>query len=124
MYELSIKTRFSAAHRLRDYPGSCAVLHGHNWDVEVFVRGETLDEMGILIDFRRLKAKVKGVIDDIDHVDLGATEAFGAVNPTSENIARFLYERLSREINDDRRRVDRVSVNETPEARATYRETE
>lgn len=120
MFELSIKTRFSAAHRLREYRGSCAALHGHNWDVEVFVRGEDLDGMGILLDFRELKAAVSGTLGVLDHSDLNALEVFQGRNPTSENIAKFLFDELSRTLNRSICRVHRVSVYETAEARATY----
>jgi len=120
MFELSVTSRFSAAHHLQEFPGSCATLHGHNWDVEVFVRGEDLSEIGILVDFRELKQSVKAALDELDHADLNALDAFRNRNPTSENIARFLFRRLSAAVNTDRYRVHKVSVNETPEARATY----
>ncbi len=124
MFELSVKSHFSAAHRLVAYDGSCAALHGHNWDVEVFIRGEELDASGLLVDFKEVKAAVKRVLADVDHVDLNATDAFGALSPSSENIARFLYERLSEEINDERCAVHRVAVYETPTSRAVYWATE
>ncbi len=120
MFELSVKSHFSAAHRLVEYDGSCAALHGHNWDVEVFIRGEQLDASGLLVDFKEVKAAVKRVLDEIDHVDLNATEAFGTLSPSSENIARFLYDRLSEAINDSRCAVHRVAVYETPTSRAVY----
>ena len=120
MFELSVKSHFSAAHRLMAYDGSCAALHGHNWDVEVYIRGEQLDESGLLVDFKEVKAAVKAVLDEVDHVDLNATDAFGNLSPSSENIAKFLYEQLSKEINDKRCAVHRVAVFETPTSRAVY----
>lgn len=120
MFELSVKTRFSAAHHLVEYPGACAALHGHNWDVEVFVRGEELNEIGILTDFKVLKGSLKKLVDDLDHSDLNTIGAFKTTNPTSENLARFMYRQLSAAINCEQYRIHRVSVNETPEARATY----
>jgi 6-pyruvoyltetrahydropterin/6-carboxytetrahydropterin synthase len=120
MFELSVKSHFSAAHRLVEYDGSCAALHGHNWDVEVFIRGEELDASGLLVDFKEVKAAVKRVLELVDHVDLNATDAFGNLSPSSENIARFLYDRLSEEINDERCAVHRVAVDETPTSRAVY----
>ncbi len=120
MFELSVKSHFSAAHRLVEYDGSCAALHGHNWDVEVYIRGEDLDVSGLLVDFREVKAAVKRVLGEIDHVDLNATDAFGDLSPSSENIAKFLYESLSREINNERCAVHRVAVFETPTSRAVY----
>jgi 6-pyruvoyltetrahydropterin/6-carboxytetrahydropterin synthase len=120
MFELSIKTRFSAAHHLVGYPGSCASLHGHNWEVEVVVHGKRLDKTGILMDFRELKAAVNQIIKEIDHSDLNAVAALKGVNPTSENIAKFLFGRISKAVNGPRSRVARVSVNETPDSRAVY----
>jgi 6-pyruvoyltetrahydropterin/6-carboxytetrahydropterin synthase len=124
MFELSVKGHFSAAHRLMQYDGSCATLHGHNWDVEVYVRGETLDASGLLVDFKEVKAAVNRVLEEVDHVDLNATEAFGHTSPSSENIALFLYRRLSADINDGRCVVHRVAVYETPNSRAVYWESE
>lgn len=120
MYELSIKTHFSAAHHLRGYPGLCADFHGHNWDVEVFVRGTRLNEMGILLDFKVLKDTVKKALKPVDHADLNALKEFKGKNPTSENIARYLYKTLATELNCRRYRVHRVTVKETPESQASY----
>lgn len=120
MFELSIKTRFSAAHHLKDYRGSCAALHGHNWEVEIFVRGEELDETGILLDFREMKSSIAAAVADLDHSDLNTLDAFEGRNPTSENIARFIFEETSGMLNRGNCRVDRVSVSETADARATY----
>lgn len=124
MHELSIRTRFSAAHHLVDYPGSCASPHGHNWEVEVFVRGRELDGTGILLDFHVLRKKVAAILGEMDHSDLNEVDAFGGANPTSENIARLLYGRLAASLNSDRCRVHRVTVSETPESRSSYWKTE
>ena len=120
MFEISISTRFSAAHHLQGYPGSCAEHHGHNWEVEVFVQGEQLGETGLLMDFRDLKKRVAETLAEIDHTDLNKADAFAEENPTSENIARFLYRRLSSALNGGGCRVGRVSVRETPETQAIY----
>ena len=95
MYEISITTHFSAAHRLVNYDGPCADLHGHNWGVEVFLRGEKLDELGMLVDFSDVKQAVADVLKALDHGDLNAQPAFAAINPTSENIAHHLFNELS-----------------------------
>lgn len=124
MYELSVKSHFSAAHRLPGYDGSCASVHGHNWEVEVFVRGEQIDESGLLMDFRALKREVRAAMAVLDHKDLNEVEAFGDRVPSSEHIARFLYERLAGKLNNERCRISRVRVGETPESFATYWETE
>ena len=120
MFEVSIKTHFSAAHHLVGYVGHCAVQHGHNWDVEVFVRGRRLNKTGILVDFRMIKETVRGVLGELDHSDLNTRKAFQKQNPTSENIARFLYKELSKRINGRGFKVSCVAVGETPESRARY----
>lgn len=120
MFEISIKTQFSAAHHLVAYPGSCVVHHGHNWDVEVYVRGDALDELGLLVDFKVLKASVREVVEELDHSDLNTHAHFATENPTSERIARYLYQRLSASVNTPRYRIARVTVHETPGSQASY----
>lgn len=120
MFELSAKGRFSAAHQLRGYPGSCAEFHGHNWDVEIFVRGDKLNEIGILLDFRDLKDALNDVLKELDHVDLGNVEEFKSLNPTSENLSRYIFYKLADRIEAVGGKLDRVSVYETPETRSTY----
>ena len=123
MFEIGVTTHFSAAHSLKGYPGECAGQHGHNWGVEVYVRGEALSPVGLLADFRPLKAMVKSVLAELDHSDLSTLEAFRAENPTSENIARLLYGRLAVELNCKEYRVSRVVVRETPGTSAAYWES-
>ena len=120
MYELGITTHFSAAHHLVAYPGACAVLHGHNWKIEVYVQGEELDELGMLVDFKRLKGEVGELMDELDHSDLNTHEAFRDLNPTSERIAEFLYKRLVTKAEGERYAISRVIVHETPGSKATY----
>ena len=124
MYEVNIRTHFSAAHRLKGYAGSCSKIHGHNWDVEVFVRGKKLNKLGILVDYRHIKMLTAEVIKKLDHADLNALVEFGKLNPTSENLARFLFRELSKQINGKSCTVSRVCVHETPETGACYMERE
>jgi 6-pyruvoyltetrahydropterin/6-carboxytetrahydropterin synthase len=120
MFEISVKTHFSAAHHLRGYKGICADPHGHNWDVEVFIAGAQLDMTGFLVDFRVLKKRVKAILGELDHHDLNTLPAFRRQNPTSENLARYLYETLSGRVNCPRYRINRVTVGETPGTTASY----
>lgn len=120
MFELSIKTHFSAAHRLVGYAGPCANQHGHNWDVEVFVRGSRLNEIGMLIDFKEIKEAVNVAMNEVDHCDLNQLPAFVRENPTSENLARYLHEQLSKTLNGVLLRVYKVTVCETPRTTASY----
>ena len=120
VFEVYIQTHFSAAHSLRGYPGDCARTHGHNWIIEVFVKCKELDGIGIGIDFRDIKKGVKEVLEGLDHFNLNELPAFKEVNPTSENIAKYLYEGLGEKLNSDMVRVSKVKVSETPGAGAFY----
>ena len=120
MFELSARGRFSAAHQLKGYPGACAEFHGHNWEVEVFVRGTVLDDTGILLDFRDLKSALNEVLEELDHVDLNSVAEFKRVNPTSEHLSRYIFRELGVKLAAVGGKLDRVSVYETPETRSTY----
>jgi 6-pyruvoyltetrahydropterin/6-carboxytetrahydropterin synthase len=120
MYELSIETHFSAAHHLRGYDGKCADLHGHNWKVEVYVAGKKLNSMGMLVDFHVLKEMLKDILGRLDHVDLNQVAPFGKMNPTSENIARVICDKLSVKLKNTGCSVSRVVIRETPESAASY----
>jgi 6-pyruvoyltetrahydropterin/6-carboxytetrahydropterin synthase len=120
VFEVYVKSHFSAAHRLRGYPGDCSRIHGHNWIIEVYVQCSGLDEVGIGIDFRDVKAATAGVMSGLDHCDLNELPAFREENPTSENIARYIYRQLSEKLNRPGVRVSRVKVCETPGAGAFY----
>jgi 6-pyruvoyltetrahydropterin/6-carboxytetrahydropterin synthase len=120
VYEVYVKTHFSAAHCLDGYPGDCARLHGHNWIVEVFVRCKELNDIGIGIDFREIKTAVKDVMAGLDHFNLNDLPAFQNINPSSENIAKFLYREIGKKLNSDVISVSKVKVSETPGAGAFY----
>ncbi|MEE9402609.1 MAG: 6-carboxytetrahydropterin synthase QueD [Desulfobacteria bacterium] len=120
MYELKVITNFSAAHQLKDFEGACEDLHGHNWKIEVYVTSETLNEAGIVMDFRVLKAHVKTVMADLDHKFLNDLEAFKDQNPSSENIARYVAEQLSLSLDDPEIKVSRVTAWESETSCATY----
>jgi 6-pyruvoyltetrahydropterin/6-carboxytetrahydropterin synthase len=120
MYEITTEAQFSAAHRLKDYQGPCENLHGHNWLVRVTVKCTTLDQIGIGIDFKILKNKLKEIIENFDHKDLNAV--LGDLNPSSENIAHLIYSKLKESLLDWNGSVSRVEVHETPGNCATYHE--
>jgi 6-pyruvoyltetrahydropterin/6-carboxytetrahydropterin synthase len=120
MYELKIISNFAAAHQLREYEGGCERLHGHNWKVEVCVKGEKLGNDGLLVDFRVMKERTKKVIDELDHEFLNDLKPFETLNPSSENIARHIFETLSLDLNSDMVRVSKVSVWESDTACAKY----
>lgn len=121
MYEVSIKTEFAAAHNLRNYEGACETLHGHNWKVDVVVAADRLDEAGLAVDFKVLKEKTDRIIGELDHTYLNEHEAFRATNPSSENIARYIFDELKSDIGNHAR-VNRVTIWETDDAAASYYE--
>lgn len=121
-FEVYVESHFSAAHTLVNYPGDCAHLHGHNWGVRVFVKCRNLNEMGLGVDFREINQALEAVLGDFDHTNLNDLPAFRETNPTSENVARFLYRALSDKLNTGSVKVSAVMVAETPDAGVFYRE--
>ena len=116
---MHIQAGFAAAHRLREYDGNCERLHGHNWKVEVVLRGEKLDHLGMLMDFREAKRLIGETLDGMDHRCLNDLEAFRVANPTTENIARMLYEALAARLPDGIA-VARVTAWESDGCGASY----
>ncbi len=120
MYELKINDQFAAAHQLREIKGGCENLHGHNWKIEVTVAGSALGRDGLLIDFRQIKNETKNILDALDHKFLNDLEMFKAMEPSSENIARHIFESLSQKLNTEIIKVSRVTAWESDSACATY----
>ncbi|MDD4956479.1 MAG: 6-carboxytetrahydropterin synthase QueD [Candidatus Omnitrophica bacterium] len=120
MYCVKVKGQFSSAHNLRGYKGKCEDLHGHNWHVEVTVCRDGLDEIGMVMDFRELKDMVADVIGRLDHKHLNELEGFTRANPTSENIARYIHDRIVEKTPGIK--VGEVVVWETDSSAAIYRE--
>ena len=83
MYEVTINTHFSAAHRLRHYNGECERLHGHNWNVTVSIASDKLNELGMVMDFKVLKSKTNALMDEFDHQYLNEVPPFTELNPTT-----------------------------------------
>jgi len=121
MYDLTIIAEFEAAHQLPDYPGKCCRLHGHNWKVEVTVSGNELNELGMIMDFKELKAEVGKVIDELDHYYLNDLEAFKTMPPTAENIAKYIYDTLAAStVFQQKINVRCVQVWESPRSAVKY----
>jgi len=118
MYRIKVLSQFSGAHNLRGYKGKCEDLHGHNWNVEVSVSSEKLDDLGMVMDFKELKALLKEVISGLDHKHLNDLDFFSEINPTSENIAKHIYESLTAK-NPGLKGME-VTVWETDSSAATY----
>lgn len=120
MYELDITREFSAAHMLKGYDGLCSNLHGHNWTVQVFIRADRLDDIGIAADFTVIKRVLTEILAQFDHKYLNELPEFQGINPTSENIARILFEKLAPAVAKPGIKLDRVRVCESPTSGATY----
>jgi 6-pyruvoyltetrahydropterin/6-carboxytetrahydropterin synthase len=120
MFSVKIKTEFSAAHCLREIGGKCENLHGHNFAVEVVVDSPTLDDSGMVMDFRLLKASTRAILEKLDHRYLNELPIFRGKNPSAEMIAAYIFDELSKEINRGGRHIRRVTVWESESSRATY----
>jgi 6-pyruvoyltetrahydropterin/6-carboxytetrahydropterin synthase len=120
MFHIFIKSHFSAGHHLRDYPGNCERPHGHNWKVEVTVKADSLDNLGMGLDFKALKNEVNKVLDTLDHYDLNEHADFQSVNPSSENIAVYIFNNLQNILSTDRYGIHSVTVRETDNSGVTY----
>ncbi|MDD5434201.1 MAG: 6-carboxytetrahydropterin synthase QueD [Nitrospira sp.] len=122
MYEIKIITTFSGAHSLRNYPGNCRNIHGHNWKVEVVMQSNELDDLGMSLDFRMLKQETECLLKTLDHTYLNENMPFNTLNPTAENLARYVFESLSKKLNVNNAKLCRVSVWENESSSATYYE--
>jgi 6-pyruvoyltetrahydropterin/6-carboxytetrahydropterin synthase len=120
MFHLSIITSFAAAHNLLHYQGDCENLHGHNWKVEVTVSAEGLDKSGLGIDFKILKKHTREVMNYLDHKYLNDLDAFKDISPSSEQIARFIFEQIEKSLQEYEVIVQKVTVWESDNAYAAY----
>ena len=122
MFEVEVQDEFSAAHFLKLYDGTWEPRHGHNWKVSVVMRSEKLDSMGVVVDFEALKPSLKKICAEFHEISFNEHPDFKneKLNPSTENIARLICERLSKNFNSDNAKIVKVTVWETPEASASY----
>ena len=121
MFEVTVEDEFSAAHFLKLYDGSWEKRHGHDWKVAVTMRSEKLDSIGVVADFEMLKPALKKVLSEFSEISFNEHPDFkGKVNTSTENIAKIIYERLDKKIDQKNAKIARVSVWETPDAQASY----
>ncbi len=118
MYSLKVESNFSSAHNLRGYKGKCEDLHGHNWKVEAVAESETLDKIGMVMDFKLIRNELNRILDKLDHKYLNKIKPFDKTNPTSENISCFIYKTLQTKIAG----LKSITVWENPTSSATYYE--
>jgi 6-pyruvoyltetrahydropterin/6-carboxytetrahydropterin synthase len=120
MYEVTIIKSFSAAHLLADIGGKCEELHGHNFKVEITLAAPNLNEYGLLIDFRLVKKWLNEILDQLDHKHINDLEYFADINPSAENIARFIFLQLEPKAKEAKVEVTKVKVWESENAAVTY----
>ena len=119
-YTLKVVTDFASAHTLRDYPGACSRMHGHNWKVEAEVTATQLDEVGMAIDFKDIKRATRDIAARLDHRYLNDIAPFTEKNPTAENIAAYFYTKLSQALNTEQVQVSSITLWETERACVRY----
>lgn len=119
-FEVMIERNFSSAHQLRGYKGKCENLHGHNYRVEIYARGRELDNIGLLVDFVELKAAADEVVLYLDHRNINELEPFVELQPSAENLAKYVLERVAAKVGDERVQIYKVRCFETPTSVATY----
>jgi 6-pyruvoyltetrahydropterin/6-carboxytetrahydropterin synthase len=123
MFEVTIEETFAAGHALRNYRGKCENVHGHNYRCQVTLEGAELDEIGLLVDFVELKRVVHGVLDRLDHQWLNEFPPFDVLNPSAENMARYIYEQVAGGLKlREGVKIALVKLWETDTAYATYRQ--
>lgn len=122
MFEVKVASFFSAAHSLRGYEGKCESLHGHNWQVEVIVKSKSLNSQGLVLDFKDLKGALKQILDELDHKCLNEVAFFKKRNPSSENIAYFIYKNISGALKKKGLEIAKVNVWEQRDSSASYYE--
>ncbi len=123
-YKLKVSSHFSSSHQLRNYRGKCENLHGHNFIVEVMIEGTELDpEIEYLLDFKTLKQMLNQIIDPLDHIHLNEFPPFDKINPSSENLARYIYKEMEKQLSSrDYIQISYVSVAESEKSVAYYME--
>ena len=120
MYEVIVKSSFSAAHHLRYHDGKYENLHGHNWTAIVTVETKELDAIGVGIDFVELKKIVESILSRLDYKNINEVPPFDKKNPSAENIARWLFDKLAPAINNENVQLKRIEIKEFDDSGAAY----
>ena len=119
-YLIEVTDAFSAAHQLHGYRGKCERLHGHNWKVTITLSAKKIDKTGLAIDFTEVKKVLSGILQKLDHTFLNEVPHFQKLNPSSENIARYIYDSACSLIPKKKVAVKSVAVWESERTRAVY----
>ncbi len=120
MFRLMVESGFAAAHQLKEYEGKCEGLHGHNWRVQVMVKTDRLNSIGLGIDFKILKDILNEILSKLDHTFLNDICPFNSKNPSSENLAYFIFDEFLKRIDKKALQLDWVRVWESNTAFAQY----
>ncbi|MFH1360903.1 MAG: 6-carboxytetrahydropterin synthase QueD [Candidatus Omnitrophota bacterium] len=118
MFELVIRGEFAASHRIKGHNGKCKNLHGHTWKVEAVLLASRLNSIGLTVDFKILKKTLDTFLDQLDHSYLNDLPFFKTKNPSTENIAKFIFEGLAKQFRP--LRLKQVTVWESDRAGLTY----
>jgi len=124
MFILKVKDSFSAAHKLVEYKGECSEIHGHNWEIEVSIECHKTGDIGLTIDFKEIKENFHKIISEFDHTYLNGLSYFTDKNPTSENIAKVIYQLSTNAFSDYDAQVKEIAVKESEKYTAIYRPDE
>lgn len=120
MYKLNVSESFSAAHKLCGYQGACSNLHGHNWKVRTAICCTELDEIGMALDYGVIKEALRTVLGTLDHIYLNDLPEFSTRNPTSENLARYIFEKMQEVLNSDTCKVCEIELWESEKSSVVY----
>ena len=120
MFEIKVISHFDAAHRLRGYKGKCEELHGHNWKVELVLACDKQNKLGMVLDFTQMKKSLNNVLSALDHKYLNNIAYFKKSNPTSENIAKYIFDRLKAKSGELKSFIKSITVWESETSCATY----
>ena len=120
MYKLSVTDSFSAAHRLEGYPGACCKLHGHKWIVRMGLLAKELDEICLALDFGVIKAHLHDILQELDHAYLNDIPALAGINPSSENLAKHIFDRMEKALEGSPARICEVEIWESERSSVTY----
>ncbi|MFI5304754.1 MAG: 6-pyruvoyl trahydropterin synthase family protein [Nitrospiria bacterium] len=120
MFEIMVEDSFSAAHKLRNQAAKPEKIHGHHWKIQLFVLSKDLNSSGVSVEFSQLKRELRSLIDPLDRSFINEVFPFTEINPTSENISKWLYDTLTKRIDSDDMEVSRIVVSEEEGVSATY----
>lgn len=120
MYEIVVEQHFEAAHFLRGYKGKCENVHGHRYSVVVRLKSRKLNDIGLVYDFTDVKRHLAGIIAGFDHTSLNDIPPFDKINPSAENIASTIYQKLKSQLTAEPVSISAVEVWENPQQGIIY----